>query len=150
MQLREIMTKDVEVIRPDATLFEAAKLMQRHDVGAVPVCDGARLQGMLTDRDIAIRAVAEGRDPFTTLVRDVMTSEVVYGTEKQDVNEAAELMEREQIRRLVVLDDDRNLAGIVSLGDIATQGGSRRLSGETLEAISQPGAPSAVGASGIG
>jgi len=147
MQLREIMTKNVETTRPDATLFEAAKIMQREDVGSVPVCDGAKVQGMLTDRDIAIRAVAEGRDPFTTLVRDVMTSEVVYGTEKQDVQEAAELMEREQIRRLIILDDDKNLVGIVSLGDIATQADSRKLSGEALEAISQPGSPSAIGAS---
>jgi CBS domain-containing protein len=149
MQLREIMTRDVEVVRPDATLFEAAKTMQTHDVGSVPVCDGARLQGMLTDRDIAIRAVAEGRDPFTTLVRDVMTSEVIYGKEKQEVSEAAELMEREQIRRLVVLDDDKNLVGIVSLGDVATQSRNRKLSGETLEAISRPGQPGAVGASSI-
>jgi CBS domain-containing protein len=147
MQLREIMTKNVETARPDATLFEAAKIMQREDVGSVPVCDGTRIQGMLTDRDIAIRAVAEGRDPFTTLVRDVMTSEVVYGNEKQDVQEAAELMEREQIRRLLVLDDNKNLVGIVSLGDIATQAGSRKLSGETLEAISQPGSPSTIGSS---
>jgi len=147
MQLREIMTKNVETTRPDATLFEAAKIMQREDVGSVPVCDGTRIQGMLTDRDIAIRAVAEGRDPFTTLVRDVMTSEVIYGNEKQDVQEAAELMEREQIRRLLVLDDNKKLVGIVSLGDIATQAGSRKLSGEALEAISQPGSPSAIGAS---
>jgi CBS domain-containing protein len=148
MQLHEIMTSDVETVRPEATLFEAAKLMQRHDVGSVPVCDGARLQGMLTDRDIAIRAVAEGRDPFTTLVRDVMTNELVYGTTAQSVEQAAEMMEHEQIRRLVVLDENKNLAGIVSLGDIAIQTGRTRLAGEALESISQSGQSGAVGASG--
>jgi len=139
MQLRDIMTRDVQVIDPAATLMDAARVMKQMDVGAVPVCDGKRLQGMITDRDIALRAVAEGKDPKATRVRDVMTSDVVYGTTEQSVEDAAHVMEQQQIRRLVVLDENKELVGIVSLGDLATEGHDRALSGEALEAISQPG-----------
>jgi len=138
MILKEIMTRHVEVVRPEATLQEAAQILKTCDIGSVPVCDGDRLQGVITDRDIAIRAVAEGRDPYTTLVRDVMTPNVVYGMENQSIEDAAHIMEQQQIRRLPVLDEAKNLVGIVSLGDLATEGESRSLSGEALEAISQP------------
>ena len=104
MLLRDVMTRHVEVIHPDATLREAAQKMKTLDVGPVPVCDGERLQGMLTDRDITIRATAEGRDPNTTRVRDVMTPDMVYCFEDQDVREAARIMEERQIRRLVSKD----------------------------------------------
>ena len=119
MLLRDVMTPHVEVIHPDATLREAAQKMKTLDVGPVPVCDGDRLQGMLTDRDITIRATAEGRDPNTTRVREVMTPDVVYCFEDQDVVEAARMMEERQIRRLVILNRDKRLVGIVSLGDLA-------------------------------
>ena len=141
MQLKYIMTREVQVVRPDATLQEAACLMKQIDAGAVPVTDGTRLQGIITDRDIAIRAVADGCDPCSTPVREVMSSEVIFGTPEEDVEDAARLMEQEKIRRLVVVDNDKNLVGIVSLGDIATHGHNRSLSGEALEAISQPGDP---------
>ncbi len=138
MHVKDIMTREVEVVSPEATLQEAARILKTHNIGSVPVCDGSRLQGMITDRDIAIRAVAEGRDPFVTLVRDVMTSEVVYGMESQSIEDAARIMEQKQIRRLVILNEEKNLVGIVSLGDLATEGENRSLSGETLEGISQP------------
>jgi len=138
MTLKEIMTCDVEVVRPDATLQEAARILKDQNIGSVPVCDGTRLQGIITDRDIAIRAVAEGRDPFVTLVRDVMTPDVVYGMENQSIEDAARIMEQKQIRRLVILNENKDLVGIVSLGDLATEGENRALSGEALEAISQP------------
>jgi CBS domain-containing protein len=141
MTLRDIMTTDVHVIAPDATIQAAARLMQNYDIGSVPVCDGTRLQGVITDRDIAIRAVAEARDPLVVLVRDIMTPDVVYGTEDQSVEEAARLMEREQIRRLVVLDADKNLVGVVALGDLATKTRDDSLAGGALEAISQPSEP---------
>jgi CBS domain-containing protein len=142
MLLREVMTPHVEVIHPDATLTEAARKMKSLDVGPVPVCDGDRLQGMLTDRDITIRATAEGRDPNTTRVREVMTPDVVYCFEDQDVREAADIMEHRQIRRLLILNRDKRLVGIVSLGDLATQTGDEELDSseltETLSGVSAP------------
>jgi CBS domain-containing protein len=139
MQLKELMTRDVQVVRPEATLQEAARILKDENIGSVPVCDGTRIQGIITDRDIAVRAVAEGRDPFVTLVRDVMTSDIVYGMENQSIEDAARIMEQQQIRRLVILNDNKDLVGIVSLGDLAVEGENRSLTGETLEAISQPG-----------
>ena len=141
MQLKEIMTRDVEVVHPDATLQEAARKMRDLDVGPIPVSDGTRLQGMVTDRDIAIRAVAEGRDPASTKVSEVMTPEIVYCFEDQDVDDAVRIMEEKQIRRLLVLNHDKDLVGIVSLGDLAVEGRNRGLTGEALEHISEPSEP---------
>jgi CBS domain-containing protein len=138
MQVKEVMTPGVECIPPDSTLQDAARKMQALDVGPLPVCDHDRLAGMLTDRDIVVRAVAEGRDPGTTRVRDVMTPEVVYVFEDQDVQEAARLMEEKQVRRLLVLNRDKRLVGIVSLGDLAVETGDEKLVGRTLEHVSLP------------
>jgi CBS domain-containing protein len=132
------MTPGVECIPPDSTLQDAARKMQALDVGPLPVCDHDRLAGMLTDRDIVVRAVAEGRDPGSTRVRDVMTPEVVYCFEDQDVQEAARLMEQKQVRRLLVLNRDKRLVGIVSLGDLAVETGDEKLVGRTLEQVSLP------------
>jgi CBS domain-containing protein len=141
MQIRDIMTRRVEVIHPDATIAEAAEKMKRLDVGPLPVCDGERLLGMLTDRDITVRATSEGRDPKSTRVRDIMTGEVFYCFEDQDVEEAAEIMQRAQIRRLPIINRDKRLVGIVSLGDLAVQTGDEELSGEVLEEVSEPAQP---------
>src|SRR5262249_12040624 len=103
MQVKDIMSSHVEVIRPDACIMEAAGKMSQLDVGPLPVCDGERLMGMVTDRDITVRAVAKGCDPKTTPVRDVMTSEAVYCFADQDLNTAARMMEHRQIRRLPIL-----------------------------------------------
>jgi CBS domain-containing protein len=142
MQLKEIMTPNVEVVRPDASLQEAAELMMRRDVGPLPVCDGERLVGMLTDRDIIVRATAHGRDPKTTQVQEVMSPGVIYCFEDQDVEDAADLMEEHQIRRVVVLNRDKQLVGIVSLGDLALEADEDDLDdaevGEVLEHVSQP------------
>jgi CBS domain-containing protein len=124
MQLKEIMTPGVEDISPEATLREAAEKMRHLDIGPLPVCDGDRLVGLLTDRDITVRAVAEGRDPATTRVREVMTPEVVYGYDNQDSRDAARLMEQYQIRRLPVLNHAKRLVGMVSLGDLAVHPGA--------------------------
>lgn len=131
----EAQGRDVEVVRPDATVETAAEKMKSLDVGPLPVCDGDRLVGMLTDRDIVVRAIAEGRDPKRTMVRDIMTQEVVYGFEDQDVAQAARLMEEKQVRRLVVLSRDKRLVGIVSLGDLAVETGDKALAGEVLEKV---------------
>ena len=141
MELREIMTRNPEVISGDASLKEAATKMKNLDVGLIPVCDGDRLQGMLTDRDITIRATADGRDPSRTKVTEVMSTDVAYCLEDQEVGEAVSLMETRQIRRLPILSQDKRLVGIVSLGDIAVHSGDRDLAGETLQAISEPAQP---------
>jgi CBS domain-containing protein len=141
MQLKDIMTRDVEVVHPNATLEEAAEKMKQLNVGPLPVCDGDRLVGMLTDRDVTVRATAAGRDPKTTRVREVMTDEVLYCFEDQDTNEAARVMEDKQIRRLVVLNRDKRLVGIVSLGDLAVATQDDQLSGEVLERVSEPAEP---------
>lgn len=141
MQVKDVMTRDVEVISPDAALHDAAARMQALDVGALPVCEGERLVGMITDRDITVRATAAVNDPATAEVRQVMTSNVVTCFEDQDVKEAARLMQAQQLRRLVVLDRDHRLVGIVSLGDVATDVNDTRLVGETLDQISQPSEP---------
>ena len=94
MPLKDVMTPGVDVIAPEASIYEAAEKMRHRDIGPLPVCDGEHLVGMLTDRDITVRAVAAGRDPLTTLVRDVMTSDVVYGFGEQAVEDAARLMEQ--------------------------------------------------------
>jgi CBS domain-containing protein len=138
MRLSDIMTRDVEVMAPENTVREAAQRMRSLDVGALPICDGRRLLGMVTDRDITIRVTAEGRDPANTRVTDAMTPDVCYAFEDQDVQEAAQIMEDRQIRRLPVISrDGHQLVGIVALGDIATTG-KDRLAGDTLEAISEP------------
>src|SRR5215471_21530627 len=96
MQLKEVMTSGVEVVSPEASIREAAEKMRHLDIGPLPVCDGDRLVGLLTDRDITVRAVADGRDPVTTRVHEVMTPDVVYGFDDQDVQDAVRLMEQYQ------------------------------------------------------
>ena len=139
MQLRELMTRDAEVVSPDASLQEAAQCMRDLDVGLIPICDGGRVIGMLTDRDITVRATAEGSNPKKTKVKEVMTEDVVSCYEDEDAADAARLMEDHQIRRLIILNRDDRLAGIVSLGDLATHTGTEHLAGEALEHVSQPG-----------
>ncbi len=141
MQVHEIMTPEVEVIHPDATLKEAAEKMSQLEIGPLPVCDGKRLVGMLTDRDITIRATALGCDPNTTKVCEAMTSEVVYCFMDQEVQIAAQMMETRQIRRVPVLNRDKQLVGIVSLGDISVETQDQKLAGKTLEGVSEPGKP---------
>jgi CBS domain-containing protein len=137
MQLRDIMTTDVEVIAQDATIGEAAKKMKALDVGALPVCDGERLCGMITDRDIAVRAVAEGRDAHSA-VRDSMTDEVVYCFEDQEYEDAAALMRQHQVRRLPVVNREKRLVGVVSLGDVSLRGGDSNVTAQTVEDVSTP------------
>ena len=138
MQVKDVMTRGAECVRPEATLQEAAQKMKSLDVGPLPVCDNDRLVGMLTDRDITVRAVAEGKDPRATRVRDAMTEGISYCFEEDDVADAARLMKEKQIRRLLVLDRNKRLAGIVSLGDLAVETGDEHLAGQTLERVSQP------------
>ena len=115
--------------------------MKQLDVGSLPVCENERMVGMLTDRDITVRCVSEGFDPRTDLVREVMTPQVVYCFEDQNVTEAAKLMKEKQIHRLAVLNRQKRLTGIVALGDLAVEAGNEQLPGGTLEGISEPSSP---------
>ena len=136
MQINRIMTEYVEVITLETSIQEAAEQMRSLDVGVLPVCDGDRLVGILTDRDLAVRAVADGRDPKSTPIEEIMTRQVVYCFEDQDIEEAERVMEKHQIRRLPVLDRDKRIVGIVSLGDLAVKNDENR-AGVTLERVSE-------------
>jgi CBS domain-containing protein len=137
MKIYDIMSRDPYVCDPETPLSEVAARMRDLDVGIIPVCDGRKIQGTVTDRDIVLRAVADELDPAMTVAEEVMTSEVTFCFEDEDVDEASALMEENQIRRLVVLDREMQLVGILSLGDIAAKAHDDQLAGATLEAISK-------------
>lgn len=141
MKINEIMTTDFEMIDSSASLTEAAEKMKSLNVGFLPVREGTRLAGLVTDRDIVIRGLAEGLDPDSTSVKDIISSEVVYCYDDDSVEEAARLMEDNQIRRLIVVNHDQTPVGILSIGDIAVKSGQEELAGEILERISEPAAP---------
>jgi CBS domain-containing protein len=139
-KIEEVMTRDVEVINPNDTVREAAEKMAQLNVGPIPVCDGQTILGMITDRDIVVRVIAQGMDPGVTRVADAMTANVQYCFMDDDIDTALQLMSEKQIRRLLVLDRNKKLVGIVALGDIS-QEASGRETAETLESISEPSAP---------
>ena len=122
MQLREIMTRDVEVIRPETPVSDAAQKMRSLDLGALPVCESQGLVGMVTDRNITIRASAYGHDPNTTPVRNYMSSDLICCFEDQDIKEAEQLMRQRRVRRLPVLTREKQVAGMVALDDLASTG----------------------------
>ena len=138
MLVRDIMSRDVQVTQPHSTLREAAELMKVLDVGPLPVCDDGRLVGIITDRDITTRAVAEGQDCWEGKVRDAMSRDIAYCFDDDADAVAARLMQEKQVRRLLVLDRAKRLVGIVSLGDLSTSSGDRDAVGETLRAVSRP------------
>ena len=135
-QIRDIMTRGVAVVQRDATLQEAARMMRDLDVGALPVGDGPALAGMVTDRDIAVRGVAEGMVAQEAVVADVMTPDVQWCSEDDSVETVMAQMGDEQVRRLPVLSATREIVGIVALGDLATRQ-SQHID-EALREISQP------------
>ncbi|HEU4629066.1 MAG TPA: CBS domain-containing protein [Gemmatimonadaceae bacterium] len=140
MKAREIMTRDPRTVTPDTRLPEVARLMQSEDVGVIPVVDGSRnLVGVVTDRDIALRVVAEGRDPNATMARDVMSGDVRTCKEDDDVDDVMDVMGREQVRRIPIVDERGSLVGIVAQADIVLEGKSDRKSERTIEKISEPG-----------
>ena len=137
MKISEVMTRDVKTVRPDQPVQEAAKFMLSEDAGSMPVSDGDRLIGMITDRDIAVRGVAKGYGPDTP-VRELMTDEIICAREDDDVEEVATRMSQAQVRRLPVIDSNEKLCGIVSLGDLARQTDDQSAD-RALEGVSQPG-----------
>lgn len=138
MKVREAMTRDVRLVRPDQPIREAARLMAELDIGALPVEEQDRLVGMITDRDIAVRAVAVGRGPDTA-IREVMSPEIKYCFEDQSIDEVTQTMGELRVRRLPVLNREKRLVGILSLGDLAIDEGAQDEAGEALGGISRPG-----------
>lgn len=148
MLVHEVMTRGVECVKSSESIAEAAKRMQQLNVGSLPVVgENHKLVGMITDRDITVRATADASDPSATTVRDIMTPHVTFCFADQLLNEAAHIMEEKQVRRLVVLDREQHLVGIVSLGDLAVKSSDDRLSGAALEGVSYPAAPVRMGQS---
>jgi len=141
MQVKEIMTHSAETISSDASLIETAKKMNSLNVGALPVWEAGEVVGMITDRDITVRATAVGRDPSTTRVGDIMTPEIYYCFEDDNIHDAAEMMEEKSIHRLLVLDSEHKPIGFVSLADFAVKSRDERLAWEILERISEPACP---------
>jgi CBS domain-containing protein len=138
MKLSTIMTGGIETILPQASLAEAAKKMASQDIGSLPVCaEPRRVVGIITDRDITVRAVARGMDPNQTRVEEVMTRDVLCCSSEAEVEDACQLMEKRQVRRLLVTGQDDTPVGIVSLGDIALCLRESQ-SGEVLKKVSEP------------
>ena len=137
MKVSDVMTREVQTIQPDQTAQDAARFMLRSDAGSLPVTEGERLIGMITDRDIAVRGIAEGRGPDTP-VRELMSDGIVCAQLDDDVDSIAQKMSDAQVRRLPVVDEEQKLCGIVSLGDLARESDSEAAH-EALEGVSQPG-----------
>jgi CBS domain-containing protein len=137
MKIRDFMTTEIETVTADQTAKEAAGFMLRADTGSIPVCDEGKVIGMITDRDIAVRGVAEGLGPQTT-VRALMSEDIVCARDDDEVSTVAQRMSEAQVRRLPVLNADGNLVGIVSLGDLSREASDVAAS-RALEGISAPG-----------
>ncbi|WP_411676047.1 CBS domain-containing protein [Caproicibacter sp.] len=138
MKVKDIMTKDVACVGSEDTVEQAAKLMKQYRVGSIPVCRQKEVIGIVTDRDITLRATAQGQETADRKVTDVMSTHPVVGTPEMDVHEAAKLMSDQQIRRLPIVDHN-SLVGIVALGDISIDPAFQNSAGEALSGISQPG-----------
>jgi CBS domain-containing protein len=135
-RVREVMTQNPRTCDADGTVIEAARLMKQEDIGLVPIVQNDELVGTLTDRDIVLRVVAEGRDPQSTKIRDIASGDLVTLDPEQDLDEALRLMARHQVRRLPVVEEDGKIVGIVAQADVAREGDEERV-GETVEQISR-------------
>lgn len=140
MKVKDIMTKNVAYINPDSNLVEAAQLMQKHNVGSVPVCDSSGVIGIVTDRDIVVRNIAHGNNPQNSAVKDVMTSSVTTATPDMDVDDVSRIMAQNQIRRIPVVENNK-LVGMVALGDVAADPRFDTEASEALTEISRPAKP---------
>jgi CBS domain-containing protein len=140
MKVKDIMTRNVAYINPASTVVEAAQLMQKHNVGSVPVCDENGIIGIVTDRDIIVRNIAHGKDPHQTPVRDVMTSEVTSVGPETEIRDVFGIMSEKKIRRIPVVENNQ-LVGIVALGDVATSAKQDVEISSTLADISSPSRP---------
>lgn len=144
----DVMTRGVRTLRPDDSVVQAAQAMEELNVGVIPVCDGERIVGMVTDRDIVVRGVAQSCELGTTKLADVMSGQVRCVREGDDLDTVLDEMARAQIRRMPVVDGQQRLVGIVSLGDIAAKdAGDETEVGQSLGSISAPAAPDRSGQS---
>lgn len=141
MKVKDVMTKNVAYINPDSSVTEAAQLMQKHNVGSIPVCDKNGVIGVVTDRDIVVRNVAHGTDPHTTQVKNVMTSSVTTVTPDMDIGQVTDIMSANQVRRIPVVENNM-LVGIIALGDLATDNRFNMEASGALSDISEPAKPS--------
>ena len=139
-KVQDIMTKNVATISPNQTVQEAAQIMSKKNIGALPVVENGQVKGMITDRDITLRVSSKGKDPSTIKVAEVMTNHVVTGTPNMSVQEAANVMAQHQVRRLPIVENNQ-LQGIVALGDIATNSASNEAAEQALTNISEPSQP---------
>ena len=143
MKVKDIMTRNVACLNPAATVLEAAQLMQKHNVGSIPVCDESGVVGIVTDRDIVVRNIAHGKDPGQTPVRDVMTSQVIAVGPETDIRDVFGIMSQKKVRRLPVVENNQ-LVGIIALGDIATNAPQDVEISSTLADISSPSRPDKI------
>ena len=135
-RIRDIMTSNPSTVEPDKTVVDAARIMKQEDAGVVPVTENGRLTGMVTDRDIAIRVVAEGKDPQSTTVQEVASKNLVTLDPEQELDEALRLMAQHQVRRLPVVEEDGRLVGIVAQADVARKGDDTQ-TGQVVQEISE-------------
>jgi len=140
-QIKDLMTREVATLPATAKATQAAETMKSLNVGAIPICDGKRLLGMVTDRDLVVRVMAEHLSPEIEMISGIMTTDVDYCYEDQTVEEAAQVMQDRQVRRMPIINHDKELVGIVSLGDVAVKGSDKSTTAEALEQISRPAAP---------
>jgi CBS domain-containing protein len=136
MKVKEAMHAGVELAGPDTPVFEIAKMMRQHDIGSIPIGENDRLVGMVTDRDIVCRGVAEGQDLARLTARDVMSKGIIYCRADEELDDAIRIMEQQQVRRLPVIDENKRMVGILSLGDVS-HGAPRQMSGELLHSVAQ-------------
>ncbi len=137
MKVREIMSRNLECIEPDTSIKDAAEKMRALDVGFLPVCEDNQVLGTLTDRDITIRHVADGQNPYRVKARDIMTPDALYCFEDEEIEEVGRYMQEHEIRRVLIFDRSRQLVGVVSLGDLSKAAGEQQLAGETLKEIAE-------------
>lgn len=135
MKVRQAMHAGVDWCAPETLLSDIARIMRDADVGAVPIGENDRLIGMVTDRDIVCRGLADGKDPASLTARDVMTEGIVYCTEDAEIDDAIHMMENKQVRRMPVINDKKRMTGMLSLGDLS-HAASREMTGELAEAVS--------------
>jgi CBS domain-containing protein len=135
MKVKEAMHKGAEWVSPSTSIAELARLMVKHDIGAIPIGDDDKLIGMVTDRDIVCRGLANGKDVAKLTAREVMTKQIVWCRDDEDLDDATRIMEQKKIRRLPVIDGNKRMVGMLSLGDLSHAGKSK-LSGEVLQAVS--------------
>ncbi len=136
MKAKDIMSRNPEILSPEMTLQEAAEKMKKQDFGFMPIGENDRLIGAVTDRDIVIRGVASGKDSKKVTIRDIMTDKIQYCFENDSIDKIAEMMSKLQIRRLAVLNENKRIVGIISIGDVATKSNDNNLSGKVTAAVS--------------